>query len=228
MFRASHLELSASRPFPVYADGEHLTDLPASLRVLPRALSVLVPARPGLSAGRRTAAEPARCSAPRSACAGGRRRQPGQRPRRRHDAAGTGAAAAGAGGDRPARRRPRRRLDARQRHQRQDDDRRDDRRRARRRGPPAGPQPGRLEHDLGRRHGAARAARRARACSRSTRPGCRGSPSSCSPRLIVLGNLFRDQLDRYGEMEALADEWAKAVAARAGASRASPSTPTTR
>ncbi|HEX7278996.1 MAG TPA: MurT ligase domain-containing protein [Solirubrobacterales bacterium] len=37
------------------------------------------------------------------------------------------------------------------------------------------------------------------------------------PRLIVLGNLFRDQLDRYGEMEALADEWAKTVAARTGA-----------
>lgn len=36
------------------------------------------------------------------------------------------------------------------------------------------------------------------------------------PNLIVLGNLFRDQLDRYGEMEALADEWAKAVATRAG------------
>jgi UDP-N-acetylmuramyl tripeptide synthase len=36
------------------------------------------------------------------------------------------------------------------------------------------------------------------------------------PRLIVLGNLFRDQLDRYGEMEALADEWAKTIAARAG------------
>jgi YegS/Rv2252/BmrU family lipid kinase len=45
VFRAQHLELTASRPFPVYADGEHLTDLPASLRVLPRALSVLVPAR---------------------------------------------------------------------------------------------------------------------------------------------------------------------------------------
>jgi len=43
VFRASHLELSASRPFPVYADGEHLTDLPAKLRILPRALSVLVP-----------------------------------------------------------------------------------------------------------------------------------------------------------------------------------------
>jgi UDP-N-acetylmuramyl tripeptide synthase len=37
------------------------------------------------------------------------------------------------------------------------------------------------------------------------------------PSLIVLGNLFRDQLDRYGEMEALADEWAKTVAERSGA-----------
>jgi len=34
------------------------------------------------------------------------------------------------------------------------------------------------------------------------------------PSTIVLGNLFRDQLDRYGEMEALADEWAATVAAR--------------
>jgi UDP-N-acetylmuramyl tripeptide synthase len=39
------------------------------------------------------------------------------------------------------------------------------------------------------------------------------------PSLIVLGNLFRDQLDRYGEMEALADEWAKTVAARTGRTR---------
>ncbi len=39
------------------------------------------------------------------------------------------------------------------------------------------------------------------------------------PALIVLGNLFRDQLDRYGEMEALADEWAKTVAARVGRTR---------
>lgn len=37
------------------------------------------------------------------------------------------------------------------------------------------------------------------------------------PSLIVLGNLFRDQLDRYGEMEALADEWSKTVASRVGA-----------
>ena len=45
VFRASRLELSASRPFPVFADGEHLSDLPATLRVLPRALSVIVPPR---------------------------------------------------------------------------------------------------------------------------------------------------------------------------------------
>ena len=43
VIRSSQLELSASRPFAVYADGDHLTDLPASLRVLPRALSVLAP-----------------------------------------------------------------------------------------------------------------------------------------------------------------------------------------
>lgn len=43
VFRAPRLELSAGRSFPVYADGEHLTDLPATLRVLPRALSVIVP-----------------------------------------------------------------------------------------------------------------------------------------------------------------------------------------
>jgi YegS/Rv2252/BmrU family lipid kinase len=43
VFRAPHLELSASRPFAVYADGEHLTDLPARLRLLPRALRVIAP-----------------------------------------------------------------------------------------------------------------------------------------------------------------------------------------
>ncbi len=36
------------------------------------------------------------------------------------------------------------------------------------------------------------------------------------PATIVLGNLFRDQLDRYGEMEALADDWAATVAERSG------------
>ena len=36
------------------------------------------------------------------------------------------------------------------------------------------------------------------------------------PTLLVLGNLFRDQLDRYGEMEALATGWGETVASRAG------------
>jgi UDP-N-acetylmuramyl tripeptide synthase len=39
------------------------------------------------------------------------------------------------------------------------------------------------------------------------------------PSLLVLGNLFRDQLDRYGEMETLADDWAKTLAARSGRTR---------
>jgi len=43
VFRAPHLELTASRPFPVYADGEHLTELPATIRILPRSLGVLAP-----------------------------------------------------------------------------------------------------------------------------------------------------------------------------------------
>ncbi len=36
------------------------------------------------------------------------------------------------------------------------------------------------------------------------------------PRLLVLGNLFRDQLDRYGELERIADEWADLVASLEG------------
>ena len=38
-----------------------------------------------------------------------------------------------------------------------------------------------------------------------------------SPHTVLLGNLFRDQLDRYGELEVLADDWSALVAARAGA-----------
>jgi UDP-N-acetylmuramyl tripeptide synthase len=33
------------------------------------------------------------------------------------------------------------------------------------------------------------------------------------PRAVLLGNLFRDQLDRYGELETIADRWAEVVAA---------------
>jgi lipid II isoglutaminyl synthase (glutamine-hydrolysing) len=36
------------------------------------------------------------------------------------------------------------------------------------------------------------------------------------PHTMVLGNLFRDQLDRYGELERLADEWAAIVVENEG------------
>jgi YegS/Rv2252/BmrU family lipid kinase len=42
----SKVTVSADRDFAVYADGEHLTDLPATLRVLPRALRVIAPSTP--------------------------------------------------------------------------------------------------------------------------------------------------------------------------------------
>ncbi len=47
--RAAKVEIRADRDFAVYADGEHLTDLPATLSVLPQALRVIAP--PGPLAG---------------------------------------------------------------------------------------------------------------------------------------------------------------------------------
>jgi UDP-N-acetylmuramyl tripeptide synthase len=39
------------------------------------------------------------------------------------------------------------------------------------------------------------------------------------PRAYLLSNLFRDQLDRYGELELLADRWAELVASEASSGR---------
>ncbi len=39
------------------------------------------------------------------------------------------------------------------------------------------------------------------------------------PRIYLLSNLFRDQLDRYGELELLADRWAEVVGRRDGQAR---------
>jgi YegS/Rv2252/BmrU family lipid kinase len=41
--RAAKVRIEADRPFAVYADGDHLADLPATLHVLPRALRVIAP-----------------------------------------------------------------------------------------------------------------------------------------------------------------------------------------
>jgi lipid II isoglutaminyl synthase (glutamine-hydrolysing) len=38
-----------------------------------------------------------------------------------------------------------------------------------------------------------------------------GVARAVEPRLVLLANLFRDQLDRYGELELLADRWAETV-----------------
>jgi YegS/Rv2252/BmrU family lipid kinase len=43
VWRAAEVKIEADRPFAVYADGEHITDLPATVRLLPRALRVIVP-----------------------------------------------------------------------------------------------------------------------------------------------------------------------------------------
>jgi UDP-N-acetylmuramyl tripeptide synthase len=37
-----------------------------------------------------------------------------------------------------------------------------------------------------------------------------------APRALLLANLFRDQLDRYGELETIADRWAEVVARASG------------
>jgi len=45
-YRAATVDIKADRDFGVYADGEHLTDLPATLRVLRNALRVIAPPGP--------------------------------------------------------------------------------------------------------------------------------------------------------------------------------------
>ena len=197
VFRASQLELTASRPFPVYADGEHLTELPASLRILPRALSVLAPpARRGLE-----------CSSARSS------------PRRARSAPPAGPAGAAAARPCPGRLLLRLAPDALARLGARLD-----------RGTTivsatngktttAGMIAAALEAD-GRRPVHNRAGSNMTwgvATALLEQEGDEGlfevdeawllarSPRSSIPSLMVLGNLFRDQLDRYGEMEALAD-----------------------
>ncbi len=76
-----------------------------------------------------------------------------------------------------------------------------------------------------------RARLRARAtpdCSRSTSSGSRSCSGELEPRAVLLANLFRDQLDRYGELETIGDRWAEAVRTLPPRHRRSSSTPTIR
>jgi YegS/Rv2252/BmrU family lipid kinase len=45
--RVREVEIAADRPFALFADGDRLTDLPATVRLLPRALRVLAPPATG-------------------------------------------------------------------------------------------------------------------------------------------------------------------------------------
>ena len=118
------------------------------------------------------------------------------------------------------------------RHQRQDDDGGDGRLDPRAHRRPARPQPRGREH--GRRH-----RERARRRLAPRRPDADGDfglfevdefwlgpvVEELEPRAMLLGNLFRDQLDRYGELETIADRWARSCDEPR---RRSCSTPTTR
>jgi len=44
MLRAREVRVEADRPFAIYADGDQLADLPATVRVLPKALRIVAPA----------------------------------------------------------------------------------------------------------------------------------------------------------------------------------------
>ena len=61
-----------------------------------------------------------------------------------------------------------------------------------------------------RRVDAARRATPTSGFSRSTSSRCRDLRRT-RPRVVELGNLFRDQLDRYGELEHIAERWRAAV-----------------
>ena len=206
--RAREVEIAADRPFDVYADGDPLTTLPATVRLvrggaerdraaLPEAgLRLKVALARAAGAGCPAQAGAAAARASRASCCCG-----WTHGRSRASAA-----------PRPGR-------DRRQRDQRQDDHGRDDRRDPARR--PVTPvhnraganMPGGVATALLEQPAAT--ARRRSGCSRSTRRGCRAW-WTISPHTVLLGNLFRDQLDRYGELEKLADEWSALVADRAG------------
>jgi YegS/Rv2252/BmrU family lipid kinase len=44
--RAAEVRIEADRPFAVYADGDHIADLPATVRLLPKALRLIAPETP--------------------------------------------------------------------------------------------------------------------------------------------------------------------------------------
>ena len=191
--------MSADRPFAIYADGDPIGATPPIMRVERRCLQghraglmfrvARALARLARAASRRVGRTGGTTAPGRCSCALAPGRSSACRP------SSTTARCS----CRPPTARP---------------PRRHDRRDARARGAAARAQPRRVEHGLGRGHGAA---------GRRPQPGQLGLfevdeawlpavAARLDPRLLLLSNLFRDQLDRYGELELLADRWAELTA----------------
>ena len=98
----------------------------------------------------------------------------------------------------------------RERHQRQDDDHVDDRGRLGRTGHD---ERDRRQHAGRPRRGARRSPRASTSPSKSTRRGSPTRLASTRPRVVVLLNLSRDQMDRANEVRHLAERWRKALEA---------------
>ena len=176
----------------------------------------------GASGGDESARAPARAS-PRAAPPGGPRASPDAAPGTQVSGRvmlGIAPDAARRGRGRPARR-------ARVGDERQDDHHPPARRGAARRRPAGRHEPHRREP--ARRHrGRARPRPRrpTSRCSRSTSGGCRRSSTRSHAELLVLGNLSRDQLDRFGEVARDRRAVARGVRRASRASRSSRTRPT--
>ena len=119
-------------------------------------------------------------------------------------------------------------LRARLRHERQDDDGGDGRRESSRRGCGSHTTAPARTSSPGSPRPCSPPATRSSASSRSTRRRCPRSLGGVRPRAVCLGNLFRDQLDRYGELERRRRALAGGCRSAARPTRRSSSTATTR
>ncbi len=126
--RGAVVEVSADRPFDLYADGERLTELPATITLLPSALELIAPAPEAVATERaidRSRSFGAKVMGARAVGSAGSAAAPGAAG---HDATRAPPAPHRSRCDQPARGSRRGRASRDQRDQRQDDDRRHARR----------------------------------------------------------------------------------------------------